>query len=341
MPRGSKPGERRGGRRRQTPNRTTVLADRILVAATATPEATPQELLAILVRDDALPPATRMAIARKTSPSKMRANGHANSTPYKPRQTRAKAGRTTIGVLDVLFRIAQDVEAKSGDRRKAALEAAQFFLPKNPRGPILRRRKFPPDECGFSVDPELARELRDAKLKLACLPPIEKTTPVAFARKVRKLHARIDEIRRSLQSPGPEKYSTGNVKRDIDRLEILRQRRMSGAEFPSAEDLEEAVRTARYDSFLVGPEITSRRRLVPLRDKKRIEDQGGPLLTPVEHINFRFLSLLYPPPPKSIQDLDEESREAILRDHPFEHPQYIVGNPNYPDGFLFYATPQT
>jgi hypothetical protein len=273
MPRGSKPGERRGGRRRQTPNRTTVLADRILVAATATPEATPQELLAILVRDDALPPATRMAIARKTSPSGIRANGHAISTP-KPRQTRAKAGPTTIGALDVLFRIAQDVEAKSGDRRKAALEAAQFFLPKNPRGPILRRRKFPPDECGFSVDPELARELRDAKLKLACLPPIEKTTPVAFARKVSKLHARIDEIRRSLQSPGPEKYSTANVKRDIDRLDILRQRRM-GAEFTPVADLEEAVRTARYDSFLVGPEITSRRRLVPLQDKKRIEDQGG------------------------------------------------------------------
>jgi hypothetical protein len=162
---------------------------------------------------------------------------------------------------------------------------------------------------------------------------------VAFARKVRKLHARIDEIRGSLQCPGPEKYSTERVKADVDRLRVLRQRRMSGGEFTPEEDLEEAVRTARYDSFLVGPEMESRRRLSLLRDKKRIEDMGGPSLTPIERINFRFLSLLYPlPPPTSIQDMDEEVREAIIGDL-FEHPPYIVGNPNYPDAFLFFATP--
>jgi len=39
MPRGSKPGTKRGGRKRGTPNRTTILADRILVAAAAHPVA--------------------------------------------------------------------------------------------------------------------------------------------------------------------------------------------------------------------------------------------------------------------------------------------------------------
>ena len=37
MPRGSKLGERRGGRQRGTPNRRTVLADRILAIASARP----------------------------------------------------------------------------------------------------------------------------------------------------------------------------------------------------------------------------------------------------------------------------------------------------------------
>jgi hypothetical protein len=35
MPRGSQPGERRGGRQRATPNRRTVLINRILAAAAA------------------------------------------------------------------------------------------------------------------------------------------------------------------------------------------------------------------------------------------------------------------------------------------------------------------
>ena len=39
MPRGSKPGERRGGRQRATPNKRTVLTDRILAVVSANPTA--------------------------------------------------------------------------------------------------------------------------------------------------------------------------------------------------------------------------------------------------------------------------------------------------------------
>ena len=65
MPRGSKPGTKRGGRKRGTPNRRTILADRIFVAAAAHPVAGWQELLSVLMDDQALPADTRLVIAQK------------------------------------------------------------------------------------------------------------------------------------------------------------------------------------------------------------------------------------------------------------------------------------
>jgi hypothetical protein len=51
MPRGSKPGERCGGRQRATPNKRTVLRERLLTIASANPTAAARELLLSLVND--------------------------------------------------------------------------------------------------------------------------------------------------------------------------------------------------------------------------------------------------------------------------------------------------
>jgi len=67
MPRGSKPGTKRGGRKQGTPNRRTILADRIFVAAAAHPVAGWQELLSVLMDDQALPADTRLLIAQKSA----------------------------------------------------------------------------------------------------------------------------------------------------------------------------------------------------------------------------------------------------------------------------------
>jgi hypothetical protein len=66
MTRGSKPDERRGGRQRATPNKRTVLTDRILATASSNPIASSREILLILVKDQALSAATRIAIAQKS-----------------------------------------------------------------------------------------------------------------------------------------------------------------------------------------------------------------------------------------------------------------------------------
>jgi uncharacterized protein (UPF0147 family) len=378
MPRGSKPGERRGGRRRATPNKRTVLRERLLAIASANPTAAAHEFLLSLVNDPALPVDTRLAVGRtvfrgdrprslaersKQRPRDIKPAGERRETllPRTATKSVASVGLAPLPMLDLLLRIVQDATATPTERRKAAAEAARFLLPKNPEPKKLRRGKFPADEYGFSVDPNLARELRDAKLQLGCLRlSSRKLTPYAMAKKASKLQARIKEIQESLQCPCPSKYSLtytvdgaevpGEIVRDKERLTILMKRHAEKKTFTAAEDLEEAIRMARYDSFLVGPEMAAGKRLTKLREKKRAADNGGPPLTRAEEVNLRFLRLLYPLPRRSID-------KRIVAEHPFwnlpaeverprecgpvcadledfeefaDVPPFIIGNPNYP-----------
>ena len=176
MPRGSKPGERRGGRRRATPNKRTVLRDRILAVALGNPTATFRELVPILVGDQALPDDIRIAIACKVpaeKPSK-KASAQAGKTQATnaqaaERNTRPKSDKdiaTTFARLDLLLNIVRDEAATEIGHRRAASEIAEFVLPKT-HG--RKRIKFPADEFGFSVDPQLAKEFRDIRWEIACM----------------------------------------------------------------------------------------------------------------------------------------------------------------------------
>ena len=176
MPRGSKQGERRGGRQRATPNKRTVLADRILAVASANPTASCDEIVAILVKDQALPASSRVAVARewfaaagsrsakgrtkqlndrgfqateRTAPLKSDC-GVASTTPQSKIGASPNARTATNrAMLPVLFSIAQDTATTAAERRQAASELAQYFLPKNPTRKKSRCGNFPPDEHGF------------------------------------------------------------------------------------------------------------------------------------------------------------------------------------------------
>ena len=66
MPRGSAPGERRGGRRRGTPNRRTI---ELRTLAEGQPqEGTPLEFLTSVYRNEALPLGMRIDAAGKAAP---------------------------------------------------------------------------------------------------------------------------------------------------------------------------------------------------------------------------------------------------------------------------------
>src|SRR5271169_4831097 len=120
--------------------------------------------------------------------------------------------------------------------------------------------------------------MRDAKLQLGCLRlSSKKLIPYAIAQKASKLQARIKEIQESLQCPCPSKYRLtysvdgaevpGEIIRDNERLTILLKRHAEKKTFTAEEDLEEAIRMARYDSFLVGPEMAAGKRLTKLRER--------------------------------------------------------------------------
>jgi len=68
MPRGSKPGERRGGRQRGTPNKKTALRNAALAAAAANPEILPLEFLLGIMRDPNMPSELRIKVAQATLP---------------------------------------------------------------------------------------------------------------------------------------------------------------------------------------------------------------------------------------------------------------------------------
>jgi hypothetical protein len=68
MPRGSKPGERRGGRQPGTPNKSTALVNAAFSAATSNPELSPLDFLLGVMRDPSIPPDWRFRAAQAAAP---------------------------------------------------------------------------------------------------------------------------------------------------------------------------------------------------------------------------------------------------------------------------------
>ena len=68
MPRGSRPGERRGGRQKGTPNKKTVLRNAALSAAASDPNLSPLDHLLNVMREDTLPLEARITAAREALP---------------------------------------------------------------------------------------------------------------------------------------------------------------------------------------------------------------------------------------------------------------------------------
>src|SRR5258707_6162037 len=68
MPRGSNPGERRGGRQKGTPNKSTAMKKAALAAASADPTISPLNFLLGVMRDPKAPTDLRIRVARAAAP---------------------------------------------------------------------------------------------------------------------------------------------------------------------------------------------------------------------------------------------------------------------------------
>jgi hypothetical protein len=118
MPRGSKPGERRGGRQPGTPNKTTVLANTAFAAATSNPELLPLDFLLAVMRDPSIPADWRFRAAQAAAPY------------LHPKPERAQAIDPEPS--------AKQIESESG--RDPLAEAIEAFR----RGEHLNNRRSPP-----------------------------------------------------------------------------------------------------------------------------------------------------------------------------------------------------
>ena len=68
MPRGSRPGERRGGRERGTPNKKTALVNVAFDAVTSSPDLSPLDFFLAVMRDPSIPPDWRFRAAQAAAP---------------------------------------------------------------------------------------------------------------------------------------------------------------------------------------------------------------------------------------------------------------------------------
>ena len=337
MLRGSRPGERRGGRKRGTPHRRTILRDRILSIGLDHPAASQRAFLVKLVKDRKLPADTRMAVAPKCFPPK-RTRSLRTGRPRAlggSRTTIAHEALATVGsavapavvpairdwnpqALDALLGVVQDATADPQARRKAALKIAEFLLPK-----AGKKAKVIPDEYGFSINPNLASAYRDIQLELRALVSAPTRKIPAIAEKIKKLQARSDAIRRRLQVPCPTKYGNKEAANDCVRLMQFISLRDNETALTEAQKAEEAHLRARFDVFSTSPEAVARRRREALQDAERRfkksrltgEFYAAPL-SRKDRNELRLLRWLYPAEPKlNLSGLDDDGLE--MHHHPF------------------------
>jgi hypothetical protein len=344
MLRGSRPGERRGGRSRGTPNRRTILRDRILAIGSDHPAATQRAFLRKLLKDRKLPADTRIALAPRCFPPKRtrscrtgRAGALASTTlaqtalaaddsagASNDAQTAAAAPATpdwNPKALDALFGVVQDATANLKTRRKAALKIAEFLLPK-----VGKKPKVIPDEYGFLISPKLASAYLGIRFELRALAREPTRNIPAIAAKIKKLEARSAAILRRLEAPCPSRYGVKQAAQDYDRLIELTLLRGSETGQSEAQRAEEAHLRTRYDLFRdSGPEPIARRRREALEDADRrfrmYRSIGGLPAPPLSRQQRAELKLL-----RRLSPADPKPRAAQLEDgfdtnrfHPFAY----------------------
>jgi hypothetical protein len=327
MPRGSKPGERRGGRQRGTPNKKTALRNAAIGTA-VDPNISPRDFMLGLMRNCDLPLVDRFTAAQAALPllhpkltmgrakegtsgeygydqcdvnvkeksdSEARViateNSEARVTPTGEEDCERIATRTKgidLSPLDFFLEVMRDPEAPFDLRTKAARIVAPFVHPK----PASRKPGLViNDPYGFVVDPVAAREVRDAYRR--------------HYRLFQTVHMRGWEDRRHQEAyfryrnmawslvksiECPESYTSEDEDKDLGRRDELFRKWLHG-KFPHQltpeEDAEEAHLYGRIGAF-GATRGRAERRMTALREL-------GDKRTATEQSELTALELRYRP----------------------------------------------
>jgi hypothetical protein len=259
MPRGSRPGERRGGRQRGTPNKKTLIKNAVFLVAASDPNRSPLEFMLALMRDPQVPLDLRIEMASQAAPFVHARPEPTRKTRPDPLDLRDRLGETgdlkfeTLAEkpaaeasgdggpspLDFLLGVMADPAATPRQRAKAAAIAARYkhAYAARPDAPniIVAEDKF-----GFKVDPELARAERDDRLRESRLGEFKPRSAQAVAAAPELEQIRQRRADRVAEVKFPDGYTGGDRAADQKRLEALYSKRLSRRKLSSEEEAEEA-----------------------------------------------------------------------------------------------------
>jgi hypothetical protein len=323
MPRGSKPGERRGGRQLGTPNKKTALRNAAISAVAASPNTSPLDFLLGLMRDSNLPLEYRAKVAMTALP-------FVHTKAAKPEDDRAstKYGHNTAGNGGGhgFLKAPPRVRTRMAAGRPAADGSPLAFLMGVMRGPdappglrIQVARAITPyvhgklgtapaevvvdDEYGFVIDPVAAREIRDHYVemdRLICAGNFLGTEAQ------NKLEDQIAEKKKALAVECPTGYTALEAREDRKRIENLHRKRAWQRPFKltAEEDAEEAHLFARLAAYEATPEAQARKRISNLRFVTQLP---GRKISADDRSELDSLSARYPDLPK-----DPDKRLSVM-----------------------------
>ena len=190
MPRGSKPGERRGGRQRGTPNKSTSLKNAAFNAAVTDPNLMPLDFFLTLMRQADLPLEFRVAAAQQALPLAHRKPKPANDTYGRsgtvvnkkigPRvkvvKVASDANAHSVTPLDFLLGVMRDANNDPALRLRAAGLVAPYLHPKGEPNEAPSEMTVVDDPYGFGADiGDTQKSIEQAQEQLRSLRPARST----------------------------------------------------------------------------------------------------------------------------------------------------------------------
>jgi hypothetical protein len=214
-----------------------------------------------------------------------------------------------LSPLDFLLGLMRDPQTPHRLRIRVAHISAPYLHAK------LGRRKNEiviDDPYGFTVDPAVARELRDAELRLSVLRQAAYPRQTGDSPEQKKIKARIAEIEKGLKCPAG--YTELEAREDRKRLKELSRKRRSERPYNKLgkeDDAEEAHVTARLAAYGQSDEGRVRSRIRSLR--LAVPSWVDQPLTPAEESRrseIERLTKLYPDlPPTKTQQKEHPMRQ--------------------------------
>jgi hypothetical protein len=348
MPRGSLPGERRGGRKPGTPNKKTLLKNAVFLAAAGEHNRSPLEFMLALMRDSQVPLDLRIEMAATAAPfvhtrparnqrpdplggqNGLGDNGDLKFEKLEPKpladgsagEASGKGGGENGGLspLDFLLGLMADPTATPRQRVKAAGVAARYkHAYAYAGGTEAPTVLVVGDKFGFKVDPEVARAERDDRLREAMLGATSHKHKKG-SQEEKLAEEELKQIRkRRAERVGrlsfPDGYAYADLQDDQSRLAQLSSKRTSRKKLTPEEDAEEAHLAVRVlspvpvpKSLQPAPEMEWPMSRITELEERRA---GGETLSAAEDDELRDLRGRYPEIAAKVDRLDHRYRYCV------------------------------